>query len=217
MTSPFDLVVFDCDGVLVDSEVLTVAVEARVLNELGWPMTEAEVVATWMGRSNAAQKAEVAERLGGAVADEFEERVTAEVHAAFEAQLTEIDGISALLDELERAGVPTCVASSGTHERIRLTLGLTGLLPRFEGRIFSATQVEHGKPAPDLFLLAAAEMGVDPTRCAVIEDSTHGVAGTVSAGMAAYGYAGGLSDESELTAAGATTFDRMVDLVAALI
>ena len=109
--------------------------------------------------------------------------------------------------------MPTCVASSGTHARIRRTLGITGLHPRFDGRIYSATEVEHGKPAPDLFLHAAAAMGVPPASCAVVEDSVYGVRAGVAAGMTVYGFAGGLSSAESLAAEGAIIFERMADLV----
>ncbi|NUR05414.1 MAG: HAD family hydrolase [Nocardioidaceae bacterium] len=207
------LVVFDCDGVLVDTERLTVGVEARVLTSLGWPMTAAEVVTRWMGRTSAAQLADVEAHLGPELTRRFDELVSEEVRAAFDRELTAVDGVPDLLDELDAAGVPTCVASSGTHDRMRLTLGLTGLYERFVGRIFSATEVTHGKPAPDLFLHAAARMGVDPADCVVVEDSVYGVRAGVAAGMTVHGYAGGLTAEPELAAAGARTFGRMAELV----
>src|SRR6188472_2444409 len=107
-----ELVLFDCDGVLVDSERITVAVEARVLTSLGWPITPDEVVRRWMGRTGSAQVAEVAQRLGPAAAERYDRESTAEVHRAFVTELTEVDGISTLVDRLDGAGVPTCVASS---------------------------------------------------------------------------------------------------------
>ena len=110
-------------------------------------------------------------------------------------------------------GIPTCVASSGSHDRMRRTLGLTGLHGRFAGRIFSATEVARGKPAPDLFLHAAHRMGVHPSRCAVVEDSVYGVRAAVAAGMTAYGFAGGLTAADALGAAGAVVFEEMADLV----
>jgi HAD superfamily hydrolase (TIGR01509 family) len=210
---PIDLVIFDCDGVLVDSERLTVAVEARLLTELGWPHTAEQVVARWMGRSSAAQLAELEERLGPQGAARFDEVSTAELHEVFERELAAVEGIDVLLDHLDRAGVATCVASSGTHGRMRRTLGLTGLYDRFAGRIFSATDVEHGKPAPDLFLLAAERMAVPAERCVVVEDSVYGVQAAVAAGMPVYGCAGGLTSAAALEAAGAETFQDMVALV----
>jgi HAD superfamily hydrolase (TIGR01509 family) len=207
------LVIFDCDGVLVDTERLTVGVEARVLTELGWPHTAEEVVARWMGRSSAAQLADLEDRLGAASTRTFDERTTAELLETFERELTAVEGIVVLLDHLEAAGVPTCVASSGTHERMRRTLGITGLYDRFAGRIYSATEVEHGKPAPDLFLHAARRMGAEPSACVVVEDSVYGVRAGVAAGMTVYGFAGGLTPADELASAGAVTFQAMADLV----
>jgi len=207
------LVIFDCDGVLVDTERLTVGVEARVLTELGWPHTAEEVVARWMGRSSAAQLADLEDRLGAASTRTFDERTTAELLETFERELIAVEGIVVLLDHLEAAGVPTCVASSGTHERMRRTLGITGLYDRFAGRIYSATEVEHGKPAPDLFLHAAGRMRAEPSACVVVEDSVYGVRAGVAAGMTVYGFAGGLTPADELASAGAVTFQAMADLV----
>ena len=117
-----------------------------------------------------------------------------------------------MIEALDAIAVPTCVASSGTHERIRFSLGLTGLLERFEDRIFSATDVERGKPAPDLFLHAARSLGVDPSRCAVVEDSPFGVAAARSAGMRAFGYAGGLTAAERLEGPGTIVFEDMREL-----
>ena len=211
-----ELVLFDCDGVLVDSERLTVAVEARVLTMLGWAIEPEEVVRRWMGRSSAAQIAEVVERLGPEAARAYDEVSTAEVHAAFETDLTEVDGVGRLVDHLAEAGVPHCVASSGTHDRMERTLGLTGLRPRFDGRIFSATEVARGKPAPDLFLHAAERMGAEPARCVVLEDSPYGVEAGVSAGMRVLGYGGGLVAPDVLAGAGAEVFGHMSEVPALL-
>jgi HAD superfamily hydrolase (TIGR01509 family) len=211
-TAP-SLVIFDCDGVLVDTERLTVGVEARLLTELGWPHTAEEVVARFMGRSSAAQLAELEARLGAQLTREFDERSTAEVHAAFERELEAVAGIEELLDHLEAVGLASCVASSGTHDRMRRTLGLTGLYDRFAGRVFSATEVEHGKPAPDLFLHAARRMEAEPSACAVVEDSVYGVQAGVAAGMTVYGFAGGLTSADALSEAGAVIFHEMAELV----
>jgi HAD superfamily hydrolase (TIGR01509 family) len=211
-----DLVVFDCDGVLVDTERLTVAVEARVLTDIGWPHTVEEVVARWMGKASATQLAAITDRLGADAAGHFDKVLTAELHEVFDRDLTAVDGVPELLDRLESSGIATCVASSGTHERIRRTLGITGLLARFDGRIFSATDVTRGKPAPDLFLLAATTMGADPARCAVVEDSVYGVLAGVAAGMTVHGFAGGLTAGDELARAGAVPFETMADLAGLL-
>ncbi len=208
------LVVFDCDGVLVDTEVLQVAVEAEILTDLGWAMEPEEVVRRWMGRTAAVQAADVRERLGDDGARRYEELSRQQIHDAFERDLVEVEGVSVLLDVLDEAGIPMCVASSGSHERMRRTLGITGLADRFPGRIFSALEVEHGKPAPDLFLHAASRMGVEPRRCVVLEDSVYGVQAGVAAGMRVLGYGSGLADADALREAGAEVFTHMSDVPA---
>ena len=207
--TPVDLVILDCDGVLVDSEVLAVEVDRRVLAELGWDITTEEVVARFVGKSHASFTAEVAAHLGRELPDDWDAPYAHWYEEAFAAHLRPVDGIA---DALDRIPTPTCVASSGGFPKIRANLARTGLLPRFDGRISSATEVEHGKPAPDLFLLAAARMGADPARCVVVEDSPYGVQGARAAGMRALGYAGGLTPADRLRAAGATVFDDMRDL-----
>lgn len=216
MTGGPDLVIFDCDGVLVDSERLTTQVEARVLTSLGWPMDQAEVVERWMGRTSEAQLADVRDRLGAEAARRFDADTTAELHTAFETRLQAVTGIPSLLDHLDALGVATCVASSGSHGRMGITLRVTGLLGRFAGRIYSGTEVLHGKPAPDLFLHAADRMGAEPGRCVVVEDSVYGVRAGAAAGMRVYGFAGGLTSASALAAAGAVVFEEMSDLVGLL-
>lgn len=211
------LVIFDCDGVLVDSERLTVGVEASVLTDMGWAITPEEVVERFMGRSSTDMLDEIALRLGRQAADEFDRIATDEIIAAYRDRLQPVDGIEALIDQLDHAGISTCVASSGSHEKMELTLGITGLYKRFTGRIFSASEVENGKPAPDLFLHAAQNMNASPAHAVVIEDSTPGVKGAVAAAMICYGYAGGLTPSSQLTDAGAVTFDQMSDLSELLI
>ena len=208
---PVELVIFDCDGVLVDSERLSVRVESRLLTELGWPLTEQDVLERFVGRSDAHMEAEIEAALGRPV-PEWGDRYRTALHEAFHAELEAVDEIVAALDALHEAGTATCVASSGTHDKMALTLGLTGLHDRFAGRIFSATEVTEGKPAPDLFLHAAASMGVDPARCAVVEDSRYGVAAARAAGMAAFGYAGGLTPAAWLEGPGTVVFDDMVAL-----
>ena len=210
--SSYDLVIFDCDGVLVDSERLTVHEEARMLTELGWPVNADEVVGLFMGLSLATELEMVADRLGPAAAEKFEQDLVPRLTAIFDAELTPVDGIPALLDALAQKGVPTCVASSGLPDGIRRKLDRTGLREHFGDRISSASEVEHGKPAPDLFLLAAGRMGVTPARAAVVEDSVPGVQAGVAAGMAVYGFAGGLARAEDLHAAGAVVFDAMAEL-----
>ena len=214
---PPDLVVFDCDGVLVDSERLVLAVEARILTDLGWPHTPEEVADRWMGRTSAAQLAELEEHLGPANTLLFEECSTRESHAAFERHLVAVPGIEGVLDALDDTGTLTCVASSGSHAKMEHTLGRTGLYDRFRGRIFSAEEVAHGKPAPDLFLHAADRMGVAPSRCAVVEDSVYGVRAGVAAGMRVLGYVGGFTSAETLLAAGAEVFTDMTELMPLLL
>ena len=210
--SSYDLVIFDCDGVLVDSERLTVDEEARMLTELGWPVTADEVVGLFMGLSLATELEMIAARLGPAAAERFEHDLVPRLTAIFDAELTAVDGVPALLDALAQKGVPTCVASSGLPEHIRRKLDRTGLREHFGDRISSASEVEYGKPAPDLFLLAAGRMGVAPGRAAVVEDSVPGVEAGVAAGMTVYGFAGGLARSEDLHAAGAVVFDAMAEL-----
>ena len=211
------LVIFDCDGVLVDSERLTVAVEARMLTELGWPITTDEVVRRFVGGSSEAMLAEIERHLGPELTEEFDRRSTEEIVAAFHAELRPVDGVHELVEDLHLHGVPTCVASSGSHRKMDLTLGLTGLRHLFEGRIYSATEVGRGKPWPDLFLHAARAMGVDPNRCAVIEDSINGARAAIAAGTNCYAFAGGLSPRDELEATGAIVFDTMAQLQTMLL
>ncbi|WP_165068107.1 HAD family hydrolase [Marisediminicola senii] len=209
MNEHFDLVIFDCDGVLVDSEVLAVQIDQRALAEVGWELSIDEIVHRFLGKSSATFTAEVEAHLGRALPADWDAKYNAAYFEAFETSLQPVDGIHQALDAI---AAQTCVASSGGHEKIRKTLGLTGLYPRFDGRIFSATEVEHGKPAPDLFLHAASRMGVEPERCVVVEDSKYGVQAAHAAGMHAFGYAGGLTPPDWLHAEGATVFTSMAEL-----
>ena len=206
-----DLVIFDCDGVLVDSERLAVRVESQLLGELGWPLTEDEVLDRFVGRSDAHMIAAIEEQLGRPVPD-FTEQYLTRLHAAFDQELTAVDGVVAALDAVDASTMRSCVASSGTHAKMARTLGLTGLWDRFDGRIFSATEVERGKPAPDLFLFAASAMGVRPDACVVVEDSRAGVAAARAAGMRVVGYAGGLTPPSWLEGPDTVVISDMVDL-----
>ena len=203
----FDLVIFDCDGVLVDSERLVVHVEAEILAGLGWPLTEADIIDRFVGRSATYMQQEIEHHLGRSIdwESEFERRY----REVLESELVSVEGVA---DALDIITVPCCVASSGSHEKMAFTLGMTGLIERFTGRIFSADEVEHGKPAPDLFLCAAARMGAKPHRCAVIEDSMSGVAAGVAAGMDVFAFAGGVTSASKLTQDGVVVFDAMRDL-----
>jgi HAD superfamily hydrolase (TIGR01509 family) len=203
--SPADveLVIFDCDGVLVDTERLSVSVDQRVLAHLGITMSADEVVDRFVGRTETYWQAEVGRMLGREVSDEELDGFDPWYRKAFAAELAAIDGVVELLDGLAAAGVRTCVASSGTHERMDFTLGHTGLYDRFAGRIYSATEVAEGKPSPLLFRHAADQEGVDPAGCLVIEDSRFGVQAGVAAGMRVVGYSGSVTSEAILREAGA--------------
>lgn len=209
MSPSISLVIFDCDGVLVDTERIAVRIDVIVLAELGWPMTEAEVVERFMGRSDEEMTADIEAHLGRRLPVSWEEPFRHLYRQAFEAELEPVAGVVGALDAI---AIPTCVASSGTHEKIRFTLGLTGLYERFAGRIFSVSDVARGKPAPDLFLHAAARMGVPPAQCAVVEDSRYGVEAARAAGMRAFGYAGGLAPKGALAGPQTIVFEDMREL-----
>jgi HAD superfamily hydrolase (TIGR01509 family) len=208
--SSFALVIFDCDGVLVDSERVTVEVESKFLTELGWTIAPGEVAELFLGRTDAYMRQVIAERVPDLPGD-WERRLD-ERYLAAQEDLRPVEGIA---EALEAIPVPTCVASSGTHEKMKRTLGETGLYDRFAGRIFSATEVEHGKPAPDLFLYAADRMGVAPERAVVVEDSPFGIEAAKAADMTAFAYAGGLVPAERLRDAD-VVFDEMRELPALL-
>jgi HAD superfamily hydrolase (TIGR01509 family) len=205
MATPLELVIFDCDGVLVDSERIAVRVQVQVGAELGWALTEDEVVEKFVGRSNASIGELIDARLPGR-APVWQERFEQLHRDAVDTELIAVDGIHEALAALT---LPSCVASSGSHEKMRHTLGHTGLHSRFEGRIFSASEVAHGKPAPDLFLHAARRMGVEPSACVVVEDSKYGIQAARSAGMRSLGYAGGLTPAHWLEGQDTVVFDDM--------
>lgn len=207
--SRVDLVIFDCDGVLVDSEPLAVRLNVELGAELGWPLTEQEVMETFIGRSRTDNHAVIAARVGEEAADRWYAQFDERHGLAISDELVAVPGIA---DALRRIRTPACVASSGTHATMRRTLGLTGLYDHFDGRIFSATEVPRGKPAPDLFLYAAERMSVAPDRCVVVEDSRHGVAAARAAGMRALGFCGGLTPRAWLEGPGTVVFDDMADL-----
>ena len=209
MGRPFELVAFDCDGVLVDSERIAVRVEAELLAELGWPLSQAEIVERFMGRSDQFMDQAIQAQLGDRLPADWKDQFHRRYRAAYAAELAPVDGV---LEALDQITAPTCVASSGSHDKLRFTLGHTGLYQRFEGRIFSGYEVANPKPAPDLFLHAAARMGVDPAACAVVEDSRFGVMAARAAGMRAFGYAGGLTPAHRLGGLGTVVFDDMREL-----
>lgn len=182
-----ELLIFDCDGVLVDSDRISLRIQAEQISALGLEMSYADCVRDFLGLGMEATLEILAERLGHPVPEGWEAELDVAVREGFRHELIPMPGIVEALEEIE---LPTCIASSGSHEKMRFTLGLTGLWDRFAGRIFSAEEVQRGKPAPDLFLHAATRMSTPPERCIVIEDSPFGVAGAKAAGMSVLGFAG---------------------------
>ena len=206
-----DLVIFDCDGVLVDSESIGAEVGATVLTSLGWKVTPEEVAERFLGRTDEYVHSEVEKQLGRRLPRGWEDEFEHLYDAAYAAELKPVEGIVPLLEELAQQGIATCVASNGSHEKMRRTLGVTGLRERFEGRIFSAQDVAVGKPAPDLYLHAARAMGVAPSRCAVVEDSPPGVAAARAARMSCIGYAA-LTPSDRLAGPGVTVCSTMTQV-----
>ncbi|MGZ9932560.1 HAD family hydrolase [Streptomyces sp. NC-S4] len=187
----YDLVIFDNDGVLVDSEPLANSILAGYLTELGHPTTYEESVRDYMGSAVHRVHDLVVERTGQQLPADFDETLHARTVAAFEQELKPVPGVEEVLGALTAQGVGYCLASSGSHDRIRVGHRVAGLDGWFEEEwIFSAQDVGQGKPAPDLYLHAARQMGVEPGRCVVIEDSPLGVRAAVAAGMDVYGFTG---------------------------
>lgn len=183
-----ELVIFDCDGVLVDSEPISITVLVEALAAAGVAMSEAEAHERFLGRSLKSMSEILHDEYGLAIDAAFLEAMRKVLYERFRSELQPIPGVAETVDAL---GVAHCVASSSQPERIRLSLSVTGLLDRFEPNIFSASMVTHGKPAPDLFLHASAEMGVDPARCVVVEDSPAGIMAAKAAGMRVVAFTGG--------------------------
>lgn len=204
-TSPCDLIIFDCDGVLVDSEALACVVHAEVLTQHGYAISAAQVHERFLGRSAREARLEVEAEIGRAFPESYVTVLRGTIDRVFGEQLAPVPHITETLSRLSQR---ICVASSGTPTRIRSSLGTTGLLDHFAPHLFSAMQVEHGKPAPDLFLFAAAQMNTPPARCIVVEDSVPGVTAAHAAGMTVIGFTGGShcrpGDAERLRAAGAT-------------
>lgn len=183
-----ELVIFDCDGVLVDSEPISLTVLVEALAAAGVAMSEAEAHDRFLGRSLKSMSEILHGEYGLAIDAAFLESMRKVLYQRFRAELQPIDGIAETVDGLD---IAYCVASSSQPERIRLSLSVTGLIDRFEPNIFSATMVSRGKPAPDLFLHASASMGVEPARCVVVEDSPAGIEAAKSAGMRVVAFTGG--------------------------
>lgn len=207
----FKAVIFDCDGVLVDSETLENQVFVECVADLGLELTVAEAVAMYKGRKLAECIASVEERLGRCVSDSFVPDFRARSAKVFQNHLQPIPGVEAVIQAVQALSVPFCVASSGPREKIEANLSTTGLLSYFQESIVSAYEVGSWKPDPGLFLHAARTLEVAPKTCAVIEDSLPGVQAGVAAGMTVFGYARDTEAET-LAAAGAQVFQDMTQL-----
>jgi HAD superfamily hydrolase (TIGR01509 family) len=208
------LVIFDCDGVLVDSEPLANASFSRALKAQGLDWDVAETMRRLMGRSLKSCIEIVEAELGRRLPDDFVEKMQAVTYRSFrDAPLQPVPGVKDAILALQAAGCATCVASSGSVEKMRFTLGLTGLWDLFGGRVFSSGQVSRGKPFPDLFLHAAVSMNERPAACAVVEDSVPGIEAARAAGMRVFAYAGApYANRADLAAAGGCLFTDMAHL-----
>ena len=202
------LVIFDCDGVLVDSETLGNRVIADTVRELGVPMTFEESIRMFRGLKMTEVVRVIEDLLGRRLPESFVPELRARMAVLFRNELRAVDGVEAALDLLRP---PFCVASNAPMEKIHLTLGVTGLLPRFEGRVFSAYDVGVWKPDPGLYLHAAKAMSAAPETCLVVEDSVPGVRAAVAAGMRVLGFAPS-GEGAELAEHGAELFSSMAEL-----
>jgi len=209
----YDLVIFDCDGVLIDSERIAARVGAEVLTDLGWLVTTEEVIERFVGCSADHWRRIVESKLGRTLPDGWEEPYDAWYESAFEAELEPITGVGAVVRTLQELGTPYCVASNSSRRTIARNLARTGLAEYFEGRVFSAQDVPSGKPAPDVFLHAARQMGIAPSRCVVIEDSPVGLAAARAAGMDCLAFAGGLLEPERLRGPRTRLFRDMAEVL----
>ena len=211
------LLIFDCDGVLVDSEPTSNRVLADAISAVGLPMNPDQVANCFEGMRLTDIQARVEAQLGRALPEGWLAAFEAERVAAFEESLDPVPGVEEVLAAAAAKGTPMCVASQARREKMVLTLHLTGLSRFFpETTLFSSTMVEQGKPHPALFLLAAAGMGFDPTRCIVIEDGVLGVVAGLAAGMRVLGFAPAPSKAARLSERGAEVFASMTEIPALL-
>lgn len=204
------LVIFDCDGVLVDSEPIVNRVFVDLLSEIGWNLTYEQAAQIFVGKSSASCVAIVEQKLGRPVPADFLDRCREREVDALNRELKPVLGIESVLENLP---YPKCVASNSSLRHVHLVLRITELIHHFNDQLFSAAQVARPKPFPDVYLYAAQQMGTSPDRCVVIEDSVPGVQAGSAAGMKVFGYAQ-QSDRDALAAAGAhLIFDQMSDLL----
>jgi HAD superfamily hydrolase (TIGR01509 family) len=187
-TVPFDLVIFDCDGVLIDSEIISAKMLIAELARLGVRVDLDYVARYFLGRSYPTVMAQIRRDFSLDLPEDFEEGYRTRLLAAFERELKVMPGAAAVLDTL---ALPRCVATSSSPRRVEQSLRMTGLWPLVQGDVFTASEVANGKPAPDLFLHAAARMGARPERCLVVEDSLTGIRAARAAGMEVWRFVGG--------------------------
>ena len=212
--APPKLVIFDCDGVLVDTETRANRRLAQLITEGGYPVTYEQCRKQFCGRSLVSVHAQLKAE-GTDLGDDFVERWYRELPTLFGSGVEAVPHVETFIAAVKAAGISHCVASSARTEKMLMTLGQTGLLPHFCDVLFSATMVAHGKPAPDLFLHAADRMGHAPVDCIVIEDSVAGTQAGIAAGMRVFSYHGDpFSDRDGLAEAGGILFDDMRDLAA---
>ncbi len=213
MTSPsIQAVIFDCDGTLVDSERVGNTALIECVAELGLTITLDDALEHFAGRKMADTVRIIEDWMGRPAPHDFIQTIRQRMATAFEQRLEPMDGVAELLGKLN---IPFCVASNGPHEKMQISLRVTGLIDHFSGRIFSAYDCDRWKPEPDLLLHAARAMGVSPSACAVIDDHTLGIQAALAAGMHPFGFAphdAGI----HLQQAGATVFHHMADLPSVL-
>ncbi|GIZ51802.1 HAD family hydrolase [Noviherbaspirillum aridicola] len=210
----FDMVAFDCDGVLVDSEPVTCGVLAAMLCELGWQITLEETIHTFVGRLVRDEIPLIEQRTGRPAPADFYQQFVARRDAALREAIEPVRHVADAIARLDAAGMRFCVASGADRAKMQLTLGKTGLLPWFDGKMFSGLEVPRSKPAPDVYLEAARVMGVAPARCLVIEDTPTGIRAGRDAGMTVYGYAERMDAQLLLEAGAERVFDDMAQLPA---
>jgi HAD superfamily hydrolase (TIGR01509 family) len=208
MTKNLPLIIFDCDGILVDSEPIANRVLTLLLNEIGLEINYEQSLELFLGKSWSANLSTITKMLGTEPPKNFLKTYTSRMTEEFHRDLKPVEGIEKVLSEIN---YNFCVASSGSHQKIKTTLGITGLLERFNNRIFSADDVKQGKPSPDLFLHACKYMNSEPEKCIVVEDALPGVLAAISAGMKVLGYTP-TSDTWNLAFHGAITFEHMHQL-----
>ncbi|MEP2470524.1 HAD family phosphatase [Roseobacter sp.] len=207
MTLPPDLVIFDCDGVLVDSEAMTLAIMRNSFAQHGLDLTTAQADSLFVGGTMRTAM-QTARKMGAVLPDDWVEQVYEEIYAALAAGVELVPGIVSVLDALDAAGIRYGVGSNGRHEKMEITLNRTGLMDRLQGRVFSRQDVAHPKPAPDLYLHVAAQLGVPASRAVVVEDSPTGAQAAKAAGMVCFGFTAETHPD-RMTPICDAVFDRM--------